>query len=399
MLGSQYYLVFDSVHARKIFYAMGYLTIILAIVFHSQFLRPFRNKSLTFSILFLALSFIVWAMFFKQESPFHDVYNGYGTSGRILLMFGILTFIYSNAKPHSKPFLLDLVFIIGGLAANLYAIYQYNQLHLARIELSFDRATMAAYVLTVLDILMLHAVLNHHGWKRYALFVLAICFSFSAIVFSGTRAAIISYPVLCLVLSFTHREVNKTHLIKLIGCFIALCIAIGFIFKQPLQQRINALIYDISVFQAQNSKTSVGARFAMVDAGFQAGLQAPLGQSAERRGSEIQEITKKNVALTGADTFLNVHMHNELIDNFSLRGVVGVIAVLMLYASLIWCSWKNRNPALFVITLSMMIYGLSDVIFFSREGTLTYVISILTAMTFLNIQSLPSSPLTGNDRR
>lgn len=391
MLGSQYYLVFDSVHARKVFYIAGYFAIALAIVFRSQFHRPFKNKLLTFSVLFLALSFIVWTIIFMQKSPFHDVYNGYETSGRILLLLGILTFIYSNAKPTSHPFILDLMFIIGGLAANFYAIYQYNQLHLERIELSFDRATMAAYILTVLDILMIHAVLNRHGWKRYALFVLAICLSFSAIVFSGTRAAILSYPVLCLVLAFTHKEVNKIHLMKLMGCFVALFIAIAFIFKHPLEQRANDLFNDISTFQTKSSNTSVGARFAMVDAGFEAGMHAPFGQSAERRGSEIEEMAKVNVILAGAETYLNVHMHNELVDNFSLRGIIGVIALLMLYVSLIWCSWRNRNPALFVITLSLIAFGLSDVILFSREGALTYAIAILTTMTLFNNRSLPSS--------
>lgn len=392
MLGSEYYLVFDSIHARKVFYIAGYFVIAVAVISHRQFHRPFRNKALICSILFLAFSFIAWTLIFKQKSPFQGIYNGYETSGRILLMFGILTFIYSNTKPASHPFLLDMVFIIGGLAANFYAIYQYIQLPLQRIELSFDRATMAAYILTALDILMLHAVLNRHGWKRYTLFVLIICLSFSAIIFSGTRAAILSYPILCLVLAFTHKEVNKVHLIKLAGFFFALFIAIGFIFKQPLKQRANDLFNDISTYQMNNSKSSVGARFAMMDAGLQAGKDAPFGQSAERRGSEIEKMATADTALTGAELFLDVHMHNELIDNFSLRGIVGVIALLMLYASLIWCSFKNRNSALFAITLSLIAFGMSDVILFSREGVLTYAIAILTAATFLNNRSSSSNP-------
>jgi len=35
------------------------------------------------------------------------------------------------------------------------------------------------------------------------------------------------------------------------------------------------------------------------------------------------------------------------------------------------------------MTLSLIVYGLSDVIFFSREGSIVYVIGLLTAMIFL----------------
>lgn len=390
ILASQYYLIFDSVHARKIFYTTGYIVMILALLFRRYLQKPLRNKSPTIAVLILALTFIIWALIFRHDGAFLSVYISYETAGKILLMLAILLFICSNFKAASHPLLLDTLLIAGGVLTNLYAIFQHSFLSFSRIEFSFDRATMAAYIITSLDILMLHAVLNRHGWKRYLLFALTISLSFSVIIFSGTRAAILTYPLLCLFLIFTHREVNKSHLIKLMACLFILFMLVLFFFRQALEQRASAFVEDIAAFQSSDSQTSVGARLAMLEAGLRAGSMKLLGQAADSRGAVIADMAKNNTLLLGADEFSGVHMHNELIENFSLRGIIGVITLLAVYASLLWCAWKNRNCALFVITLSLIIYGLSDVIFFSREGVLTYAISILTAITLANNRILSS---------
>lgn len=381
MLAGQYFLVFDSVHARKFFYTAGYIAIALALFSWRKIISSRHNGIPTLGILLLALTFLIWVAVFKQKGSFADVYNAYDTAGRILLLLALLVFVFSNVKLPRHPLLLDSIFIAGGLMVNLYAAWQYHSLATDRVELGFDRATIAAYIITIVDIFMVYAVLNRHGWLRYILFVGTIALTFSVLIFTGTRAAILSYPVFCLLLAFTHPKVNKQHLLRMLLCLVGLLIIAGYLLKKPIEQRVDALTSDLQTIQASNHNfSSIGSRIAMFHVGLDTGLMELWGESAESRNTGMQAVILKDPALQGASYFIDVHLHNEIIENFSLRGIFGVLALLFMHASLLWCAWKQRNPVLMVITLSLMTYGMSDVIFFSREASIAYAIGILSAI-------------------
>ncbi|MCP6204763.1 O-antigen ligase family protein, partial [Klebsiella pneumoniae] len=78
----------------------------------------------------------------------------------------------------------------------------------------------------------------------------------------------------------------------------------------------------------------------MFQSGLQAALDAPFGESAERRNDNIKRQVEKKPKLTGALDYMDVHMHNELIENFSLRGVGGVITLIIFYATLLINAWR-----------------------------------------------------------
>ncbi|ELY3770876.1 O-antigen ligase family protein [Cronobacter dublinensis] len=383
MLVSLYFLIFDAVHARKVFYTAGYASIAIFLFSLRKKTCPKKNLLPILSAMAFSLTILVWLFIFHNKGEYWEIYNSYETSGKILLLMAILLLIYSNTEIIAPGKVIDSIFIIGGISANLFAVYQYNTSLNARIELGFDRATMAAYIITIVDILMIHAVLNRHGLLRYVLFALTVTLAFSAIIFTSTRAAIMSFPFLCLFQAFTHPNVNKKHLLNISLSFLCLLAVAIYAFQKPLEKRWYALLQDIHSYENNHSVTSVGARFAMYHTGLQAGLAAPLGQSAESRGAAIKEMVQSDKSLAGALPFIDVHLHNEVVDNFSLRGIMGVLALVAMYGSLLWSSWRDRNPTLFVLTLSLILYGLSDAIFFSREGTIAYAIGILTALVFL----------------
>ncbi|WP_343529632.1 O-antigen ligase family protein [Yokenella regensburgei] len=381
MLASQYFMFYDAVHSRKFFYTAGYIAIVLALFSARKIIASRQNGIPTLGILILALTFLIWLSVFKQKGSFDDVYNAYDTSGRILLLLALLVFIFSNIKLPRYPLLLDGIFIAGGLLVNLYAAWQYHVSATERVDLGFDRATIAAYIITVIDIFMVYAVLNRHGWVRYILFAATIALTYSVLIFTGTRSALLSYPILCLLLAFTHPKVNKQHLLKMLFCLAGLLIIAGYLLKKPIEQRISSLTHDLYAIQVNNNNlTSVGSRIVMFQVGLDTGMTAPWGESVESRSREIEAAVQHDPALQGALTFIDVHLHNEIIENFSLRGIFGVLALLFMHASLLWCAWKQRNPVLMVITLSLMTYGMSDVIFFSREASIAYAIGILSAI-------------------
>ncbi|MEM8267182.1 ligase, partial [Morganella morganii] len=53
--------------------------------------------------------------------------------------------------------LLIVVALATGLAINGYSLYQGLRLDIPRVELNFDRATVAAYLMTAIDLVMMQA--------------------------------------------------------------------------------------------------------------------------------------------------------------------------------------------------------------------------------------------------
>ncbi|MBW7981070.1 O-antigen ligase family protein [Enterobacillus tribolii] len=377
---SFYALAFYPEQVRKVFYTTGYFVVLLMIVFFKKMEAPKENKILASSVALFALSILVWSLFYKNHGAFKDVYYSYEASGRILLFSSLILFALSNFKFYlpAKPFYLLL--IAGGFCVNAYAIYQGAMTSRPRVELAFDRATMAAYIMTLIDLFLIYAVLQLP--KKWSLILLApaVLISFGGIVYTETRAAILAYPILVFLQLCFHRGINK----KLIFAFSGICVAIIaitiVIFHAELNQRLNELNNDIRLYEEQNSNSSVGARLVMFETGLHAGLQAPQGESAETRSEHIKQQIATTPALSGAAEYLDVHMHNELIDNFSLRGIWGAAALLFFYCALLFTAWRDKNTLLFVITLSVMVYGLSDVLFFSREGTIIVSLAVILAV-------------------
>ena len=83
-------------------------------------------------------------------------------------------------------------------------------MNIPRVELNFDRATVAAYLMTAIDLVMMQAILMLRTRYRPALYIAAFLLSFSALVLTGTRAAMLVYPVaICLSLLATKQLVSE----------------------------------------------------------------------------------------------------------------------------------------------------------------------------------------------
>ncbi|MFA0960157.1 O-antigen ligase family protein, partial [Klebsiella pneumoniae] len=142
------------------------------------------------------------------------------------------------------------------------------------------------------------------------------------------------FPVLIILLLIVHPRVRKKQLLKLGTAFIVMLALLAIAFHQKLTDRYQGLRNDVSQYQDNNSVSTIGSRLAMFQSGLQAALDAPFGESAERRNDNIKRQVEKKPKLTGALDYMDVHMHNELIENFSLRGVGGVITLIIFYATL-----------------------------------------------------------------
>lgn len=362
--------------------AAGLLIIVSMLGLPRRF-ESWRYLRLLPPLLACSLGYLAWYYVFSTPGEFKHLYREHHLLGRTFVMTAILVFIVANYRIPFPSWLLDTIFIGGGLCINAYAVYEGYMNHFQRVQLDMSSATAAAYVFTAFDIFMLCAILKMKNKWRYYLLPAAFFLSYCSIILTGTRAAMIVYPIILLTLMSIGQGVSRKVFIAL-----ALSVLTALTLLAPvLASRFNDTNNDFNKIlnnADEGAYTSIGTRLNMAKSGLQSGLAAPLGQSAEQRMLTIKRFAESESEFNGFRIFLNVHLHNELIETFSLRGIGGVAALIWLYAALLLHGTQRnpKNTALTLLCLSMMLYGLTDVIFQSRDIYLVYLISIVFSIAF-----------------
>ncbi|CCG85461.1 O-antigen ligase family protein [Erwinia piriflorinigrans] len=363
-----------------IFYVASYLSFI-AIVLNIRYYTRDKLKFIV-SLLFLAfgLGTIFWLVAVKQQGPYINVYRAYMSTARLIIAMSVISLVALNERIAMQKITL-VVSIAVGLLVNTYALYQGLWLLQSRIELNFDRTTIVAYLLTAISLVMMQSIMMLKIRFRLFFYIAAFILTCSSIILTGTRAAMIAYPALILLTVIVTKNIipirHKFAIILLVPVLLA---STGLLFKDMVMSRINDFEQNVAAVNDTQSENSVFSRVWMQIVAIRTGNEAPFGQSAEQRASEALEIIKNDPQLYNAQRYLTVHMHNEILETWSLKGAWGVMLLLAFYGSLMLLSFRQpRNSMLFGVTVALVVYGLSDVIFFSTEATATFLLAIIAS--------------------
>ncbi|XYQ54710.1 O-antigen ligase family protein [Pectobacterium carotovorum] len=373
---------FSSIIAGWLFYLTGLLSVFYVATHLKTVIAAKRLLLIPLCLLAIGLTNLIWYHhYYHPDSLFPYVYNAYRTSAHagILGAFILLTVLHISQKNRQQP----LFYLIAICVLTLgYAFYQSLFSGMHRIALVFGTATSAAYFLTFIGALSAQALLKLDSAYKYYLYLGHFLLVTIAIFLTETRAAIFVYPIVGATILLSEVRHNKRLFIKaFIGssATILLCL---FLFQDTLHQRISDLINDIHSYSMNNSMTSVGARIAMYQSGIEAGEEALLGQSAEQRAEHIIAQAKQESELSGALGYLNVHLHNEVVDAFSLKGLPGTILLILFYVSLFYFSFfVLRSHLSAALLFALIMYGLSDVILYSRDMLIAWLMAFCLGTT------------------
>ncbi|WP_108444437.1 O-antigen ligase family protein [Halomonas denitrificans] len=151
-------------------------------------------------------------------------------------------------------------------------------------------------------------------------------------LFSGSRGGWIGFPFVLLVLYRGYgRELPA--LLK-VGAVMAVLVMASLAYALPqtgVQSRVHQAFDDVSRYASGESQTSsVGARFEMWKGATQLILEKPLtgwGDNGYEQG--MQALAEAGVIDSGVLRY--GHAHNEFIDAFAKRGIIGLVVLLALY--------------------------------------------------------------------
>ncbi|EMG7949853.1 O-antigen ligase family protein, partial [Enterobacter hormaechei] len=313
-----------------------------------------------------------------------NLYSDYLGASKKLILASILIFYIDRFKFYiDKDNFRKFFFYaaaLGFVLATGYGLWQASQ-GMTRVEMAINRATVSAYVYSVLSLAFVYSLYLQQNVKLYVVAGFTILISYFVILLTGTRAAMGLYLLLAIVLTLYH--FRKIHLKSTL---IFLCIVAGIVvvsYKPLIAPKITQTQIEVEKYQQGYDRTSLGARFSMWTVGIENGLAHPLGQSLEERETWTRQYIKDgHPHLATALVYIKVHLHNEFIEKYSLQGIPGVAVMLFFFVSMIVYALRNRNALLLTSMLLLLLYGLTDVILLSSEALIFFMVLFALSTPF-----------------
>lgn len=368
LLATLFSLLLVNVDVAAKLFSVTALVSLIFIVAERKCLSSKKALLMLAGVIFLiGIYNVLWLELFKPEKTvFSGTYRAYLYAARMLISGTFVVLAFSLITQSMKRFILPCLSVLL-IAVVIYAGVEEAHHQLPRIMLAFKVATTAGYAVALIGIVC-SAWLIQLKPRLYPLILalVSLCVLVT-LALNETRAAMLTYPVVILLMLLANYSHSRKKLLKRAALFFVLLVVCGVVMKDVLQQRTQNLMSDITSYQNNNSNTSVGARLAMYQVGLETMRFNLIGQSIEERQNAVTAMIQAHPNLSGAAPYLNVHLHNEFIETLSLKGIVGTLLLILFYITLIYYSIRHKNISLFVVTLAIMLFGLSDVLLYSRE--------------------------------
>lgn len=375
-------------YPKKIFYIVSYITIT------SIILHPYKNLKILIankqlmlfcgSLIVFSASKLLWVKLFK-DTNFIDIRDNYHTVGkRFMLAAFIIFYFYECRRLLNKYVLQTSIFVIicGLIMALWAACVSYTDVE-PRVKWTTDAATTGAYLSVF--ICMTSVILIHKCFQLSALSLLmffgVILLSMIMVSWTGTRVAIFLVPVLYLIFFIrNYRYINT----KIQVSFVAM-IVIGAIMMVCTEwDRISQIHTNIVEYHINNS-TSVGARLSMWKSGWYSSQCNFFGQSTDRRYQKVQKYIRQHER-NNLEAIRNAayHLHNDILEIFSLQGICGLFSLLSFYSFSLYFALHREdrfeNSGILFIIWPLIIFGFTDVVLIQSNTALVVVITLALAL-------------------
>lgn len=221
--------------------------------------------------------------------------------------------------------------------------------------------------------------------KLQTIFLINISFLSSMLIITQTRGVWLALITVLLV-SLIYKY--KTNFLKIIFIIIAITIASISLYNYStiVERKIDTAILDLREIESNNYNSSWGLRLlawksATID--IKRNYLTGIGLDNFQNNKVIQVENKEIIPLI-VKAKLH-HTHNQYLQNLLIRGVLGFIALILLFiAPFFMKKRKDKNIKLIaLINLSFAVFSLSDVPFEHLKITLLYLTSLSIAYLYL----------------
>lgn len=380
-LASIFFTFFDEKIARISFFVASYISIAGLILYRPRMTR--ENISFSIALALLGLSKLFWFIIEYVGNPKFDIYNSYLATGkRMLLAIFIAWFLISLKKYYvdkSTKF-IKWFFIAAFVVACSLGLYQHAT-GVTRIDFYQGRATDAAYMFAALSVAVIIILAYDSHYKLSLLFgFVAFLLAMWLIFLTGTRNVIATFPIVIITVGLLKlRHLGwRALVILLVAASLLLLVGYSSIIKPKFERTLS----EIDSFSQTNGNevTSLSTRLSMWRVGIACFLEHPWGMSQEDRITWFKQYVDEHHTDSASLAYVNVHLHNEVIETASLQGIQGLLALFFFYGVILCNAWRRHNAVMLSIALVVIISGLTDVIFISRDQCIFFPLMFIFAI-------------------
>ena len=341
-------------------------------------------------LLLLGLSKVMWFYLAYTGSADYSPYNDYLNAGKRMLIGGVIGYyLLAHFQTYAQQSLRLIRYglIAAFVGASLFGFWQYAGA-MGRVEFALDRATISAYGYAMLSAALLFMLASEsHRVSRLLICLAIFAVSFFIIVQTGTRNMIAAYPLIIMLVGLFHfRHLGAKAMLWVLGAVVLLG---ALSYKPVIEPRLDATIAEYQLYNNANGNQlgSLTSRLAMWRVGVACLAENPMGMRTEQRTAWFQHYVDTTHKDTTAMVYAPVHLHNELLDSATLQGIPGALVVVLFYIVLLSWALRNKNAPLFGIMLCIIVSGLTDVVFISREMTICIVLIIIMSVMWQRLEA------------
>ena len=287
-----------------------------------------------------------------------------------------------------RPRALWAGLVAGSVSSGAVALYEYGVLHMERAE-GFTNAIQYGNISLLMGLMCLVGALTWpEGSGRRCWRIALSCgvvMGFVASLLSQSRGGWLALVfVLPLLVLLVRQRLPTAHLVASLGALILLVLSLVAVLGHTVTGRLELAIDEARSYETTGgADNSVGQRLAHWRVAWTMGLQKPLLGWTQ---AGYEEEKKRMVAAGDAPPVVLIygHAHNEFLDVFAKRGLVGLSSVLALYGVVLWMFWPRRgcqaSPerkslelAGLMMPLSYIGFGITQAFLGHNSGTMFYL--------------------------
>lgn len=389
---SVFFNFFDEKPSRIAFFFSSYFSIAGLVFF-----RPTLKRWNVFFVLALALlgaSKLFWFAVEYIGNPDFDIYNSYLATGKRLILAALIAWFLLAHKERYRVRTGQLIkssLIAAFVVASGVGLYQYFT-GLQRVDFYQGRATDAAYMYSALAAAVIFMLAKSSRLvsliQAGAVFLLALYLVF----LTGTRNVMLAFPAIVMMiglLKFRHLGWKM---------LLAIVLAVGIVtaasYNSVIKPKVSATEIQLALYERTNGNvvSSLSSRLAMWKVGAASFEQHPLGMSQEDRIVWFKQYVAEHHREKASLAFVNIHLHNEVIETASLQGIQGLVVLILFYATMLLYARKSHNPLLLATVLVVIFSGLTDVIFISREQSIFFPLIFILSTLWHNEKPRNEAP-------
>lgn len=387
-------------------YSMG-LTLVLSVIY----LPALRNFKAEREVKILALFFLFLSIFWSNS---FDGWLAWSTEGDYFIKYALGAFcVFAVCAIGVQPKVLAYSIALGCISSGVLAILQFPETGRSAGYTNAIRFGNIAVLLTLAS--WFFAMVKSFAWMERSFFFLAGMMGILASLLSLSRGGwLLLFFIPFFVLFFTENKRQKWRIIFL-TC-IAGGIAVFAMFRIPaLHDRIDIAKEEASgYFENRDAyiDSSVGVRLEQWKMGWRLGLEKPISGWGDKgiKDGKTQQVLNGGIHPSA----LNIpHTHNEIIEMWASRGIIGVFFILSVYIvpAYIFFPRKKKISSIeidkqalyialhlsgFIIPIGYFVFGWTDVFFNLSIGHNFFIFTMIYIMASIQWVNRNFSKAMGN---